>query len=190
MRDSSAMAGWLAIAIAACTLGCAGLVGRPPPPPPPVAETSSLIAEGAAAPDAAAVGTNEKQVSIASFRGKVLVLYFYPVDFASGATALAQEFREDHGKYKRLGAVVVGVSSDDVNTHKDFAAKFKLPFALLSDSSGQLARAFGVPLEGGTPKHTTFVIDRRGVVRKVWPKVRPWGGHSAEVLAAVKDAAR
>jgi thioredoxin-dependent peroxiredoxin len=165
--------------------GCAGLRARQPPPAAPVSE-APVLAEGASAPDTAARGLNDKPVRVSDFHGKVLVLYFYPVDFASGATALAQEFREDHAKFKKAGAVVVGVSTDDVNTHKDFAAKFKLPFPLLSDSGGALTRAFGVPLEGGTPKPTTFVIDRRGVIRKVWVKVNPWGGHTGEVLSAVK----
>jgi peroxiredoxin Q/BCP len=179
------MARWrTALFLCAIAPGCAAMQARQAPPPPPPA--APVLAEGAAAPDATAVGLNDKPVHVADFRGKVLVLYFYPVDFASGSTALAQEFREDHPKYKKLGAVVVGVSTDDVNTHKDFAAKFKLPFALLSDSGGALTRAFGVPLEGGTPLPTTFVIDRRGVIRKVWPKVHPWGHHSDEVLAAIK----
>jgi thioredoxin-dependent peroxiredoxin len=180
------MTGWrMAVVLLAVAPGCAAMRAQQAPPPAPVSEVT-VLAEGSPAPDATALGLNDKPVRVADYRGKVLVLYFYPVDFASGSTALAQEFREDHAKYKKLGAVVVGVSTDDVNTHKDFAAKFKLPFPLLADSGGALTRAFGVPLEGGTPRPMTFVIDRHGVIRKVWPKVHPWGHHSDEVLAAIK----
>jgi peroxiredoxin len=90
---------------------------------------------------------------------------------------------------RSLGAVVVGVSTDDVTTHAEFTRKYKIPYTLLSDKDGQLAAAFDVPLRGSTTPHATFVIDRGGTIRKVFRKVRPWG-HSAEVLAAVKDVAR
>jgi thioredoxin-dependent peroxiredoxin len=109
------------------------------------------------------------------------VVYFYPVDFGSSATAEAQEFKSDHGKYRKLGVTVVGVSTDHTSSHRDFSDRYKLPFPLLSDTDGALAKAFGVPLEAGTTRHYTFFIDRRGVIRKSWSNVRAWG-HSAEVL--------
>lgn len=169
---------------------CAGLPGRPRTQAP-VAEatpTAPAVGEGSPAPEGWAVAPNGKTVNISDFRGKVLVLYFYPVAFAAGATAQAEEFRSDHGRYRKLGAVVVGVSTDDPSTHAEFGKKYKVPYQLLSDRGGQLASAFDIQLEAGTAPHTTFVIDRGGVIRKVFRKVRPWG-HSAEVLSAVKAAA-
>ena len=173
-------------ALVALASGCAGLGARPPeaaapPPPPPVLE------EGATVPDVQATGIDEKPVRLSTFRGKPLVLFFYPVDFSSGGTAEAEEFRAEYLKYRKLGIAVVGVSTDDVSSHRDFAARYKLPFVLLSDHDGALARAFRVPLEGGTTRHYTFFIDRRGVIRKVWRNVRAWG-HPAEVLAYAKTA--
>jgi peroxiredoxin Q/BCP len=167
-------------------LSCANLMhpepaGPPPPPPAPVLEA------GAPAPDVAAVGPDEKAVKLSDYRGKPLVIYFYPVDFGASATAEAEEFKADHAHYRKLGITVVGVSTDHVSSHKDFTARYKLPFPLLSDPDGALARAFGVPLEAGTTRHYTFFIDRHGVIRKAWKNVRAWG-HSADVLAYVKTA--
>ena len=182
---------WLGIA-AALLGGCAALAKRPSAEQQAAAAAAAApvgLSEGSAAPDASALGPKGKTVRVSDFRGKVLVLYFYPVDFAAGATAQAEEFRTDHGRYRSLGAVVVGVSTDDVTTHAEFTRKYKIPYPLLSDKDGQLAAAFEVPLRGNTTPHATFVIDRGGTVRKVFRKVRPWG-HSAEVLAAVKEVAR
>ena len=113
------------------------------------------------------------------------MVYFYPLDYAAGASAEAEEFGADYPKYRKLGASIVGISTDEPGTHKEFAARHKLPYPLLSDRGGEVARAFGIPLTGGATRHATFVVDRRGVVRKVWPRVRPWG-HSAEVLSALR----
>jgi peroxiredoxin Q/BCP len=174
-------------AVVAASLGCAQLgVGRQAPPPP-LPPPPPALEEGAAAPDVAAVGTEEKPVRVSDYRGKALVLYFYPVDFSSSGTAAAEEFKADLGKYRKLGVHVVGVSSDHVSIHRDFAKRYKIPFPLLSDQSGQMARAFGVPVEGGTTRHYTFFIDKGGVIRKVWRNVRAWG-HSAEVLAHIRGA--
>jgi thioredoxin-dependent peroxiredoxin len=148
--------------------------------------TESMLREGTAMPDVAGTAASGKTVRLQQLRGKVVVLCFYPMDFAVGATALVQELESDQAKYKRLGAVVVAISADDPQSHRAFAEKHKLSFLLLADTRGEMARAFGVPLEGGVPRHGTFVVDRGGTIRKVWRKVRPWG-HSAEVLAAVKD---
>jgi thioredoxin-dependent peroxiredoxin len=157
----------------------------------PVAAPSgvdAMLSEGTAAPDVSALGMRSKPVHLSEFRGKLLVLFFYPMDFAAGATAEVKEFRDDQAKYNRLGVATVGVSMDDVDTHREFAQKNKLPFPLLSDVGGELARAFRVPVEGGTPRHATFLVDRGGVIRHVWKKVRPWG-HSAEVLSVVQAIA-
>ena len=148
-----------------------------------------MLAEGSPAPDAGALDAQGKPVRLAQFRGKLLVLYFYPMDFAAGSTAQAKEFAADLDLFKRTGAVVVGVSTDHPTVHADFAEKNRLRFPLLSDADGSMARSFGVTLTGHTAPHVTFLIDRDGVIRKVWRKVRPWG-HSEQVLAATRAIAR
>jgi peroxiredoxin Q/BCP len=173
----------IALALAGLS-SCAGLGAESAAPAPPPLPT---LDEGTAAPDTAATNTADKLVHLSDFRGKPLLLYFYPVDFGSSGTAEAEEFKADHARYRALGVTVVGVSTDEVNTHRDFTSRFKLPFPLLSDTGGALARAFRIPLEGGTTRHYTFLIDRRGVIRKVWRNVRAWG-HSAEVLAYLRTA--
>jgi peroxiredoxin Q/BCP len=183
-------AGRLAALVSLTSLSaCPGLTGARTEPIPAAAPVAPTLDEGAAAPDGSAVGPTDKIVRISDFRGKPLILYFYPVDFGSSATAEAEEFKSDHARYKKLGVSVVGVSTDDVNSHRDFAARFKLPFLLLSDHEGALARAFGVPLEAGTTRHYTFFVDRHGVIRKVWRNVRAWG-HSSDVLTFAKTAAK
>jgi peroxiredoxin Q/BCP len=179
LRSSPAL--FLALAgLASCAgLGAAAPADVPPPPP--------TLDEGAPAPDVAATNTADKLVHLSDFHGKPLLLFFYPVDFGSSGTAEAEEFKADHARYRALGVNVVGVSTDEVTSHRDFIARYKLPFPLLSDGGGTLARAFRVPLEGGTTRHYTFLIDRRGVIRKVWRNVRAWG-HSAEVLAYLHAA--
>jgi thioredoxin-dependent peroxiredoxin len=173
------------ILAALASLSCAALGRREPPPPPPAPPAAPVLDEGAAAPEVTAIGPGDKQVRLSDFRGKSLVVYFYPVDFGSSATAQAEEFKADHGKYRKLGVTVVGVSTDHTSSHRDFSERFKIPFLLLSDPQGELARAFGVPLEAGTTRHYTFFIDRRGVIKKSWKNVRAWG-HSAEVLGYIK----
>jgi peroxiredoxin Q/BCP len=175
--------------VAPLLLLLAGCVPRPSavaiePAPPDDAPTA--IAEGSTLPAASGLDRDGKPVTLGSFHSRLVVVYFYPLDFASGATAEAQEFRDDQAKYRKLGATIVGVSTDEPRTHREFAAKLKIPYPLLSDPSGELAGAFGIPLRGGTTRHATFIVDRHGVVRKAWPHVRPWG-HSAEVLAALRD---
>ena len=178
--------GLLVIWIGLAVPGCAAPAAPPAPVAAPPDDLSQLLPEGASAPDVAALDRSGKSRSLTQFRGKPVVLYFYPMDFAAGASAEADEFGADFAKYRRLGANIVGVSTDQPQVHRDFAEKFKLPYPLLSDPNGDLARAFGVPLQAGTIRHATFLIDRRGVIRKVWPKVRPWG-HSREVLEALKQ---
>jgi thioredoxin-dependent peroxiredoxin len=171
-------------------VGCAGLRRHPAPasaPAPAVDEGAQILGEGTPAPEVSALDDKGNPVPLSRYRGKLLVLYFYPMDFAAGATAQANEFREDFSKYRGLGATVVGVSMDDPETHRQFAERYKLPFPLLSDPQGEVARAFGVPITASTTRHVTFIVDKSGVIRTVWRKVHPWG-HSAQVLSALKQS--
>ena len=132
------------------------------------------------------------KISLASFKGKPVVLYFYPRDDTSGCTVEACEFRDAWAEVKKTGAVVLGVSPDGVASHQKFRKKFSLPFPLLADTDHAVAAAYGAWGEKsmyGRKYHgilrTTYVIDPAGSVVRVFEKVKP-KGHAAEVLAAVK----
>jgi len=124
------------------------------------------------------------QVSLDQFKGKWVVLYFYPKDFTSGCTLEAHNFQRDIDKYTQKNAVILGVSVDDVNSHKGFCAKEGLNFKLLADSSHAVVQKYGSIMEynGMTlAARNTFLIDPSGVIRKVYRKVNPQS-HSEEVL--------
>ncbi|MCL6643478.1 MAG: thioredoxin-dependent thiol peroxidase [Dehalococcoidia bacterium] len=130
-----------------------------------------------------------KLVSLADFKGKWVVLYFYPKDDTPGCTKEACSFRDSHAALQAKGAVVLGVSGDSSTSHRKFADKYGLPFPLLADTDHAVARAYGA---WGTKKmygkeyegliRSTVVIDPEGKVAKTWPKVKP-DAHGAEVLA-------
>jgi peroxiredoxin Q/BCP len=132
--------------------------------------------------------TNEgKQVSLNDFKGKWVVLYFYPKDFTSGCTLEAHNFQRDLAKYQAANAVILGVSVDTAESHKDFCAKEGLNFKLLSDSDAKVSDQYGSTMEYNGAKlsaRNTFIIDPQGKIAKVFEKVNP-GGHSEEVLAAL-----
>ncbi len=149
------------------------------------------LKEGDEAPGFTALTTGGGQVSLSDFKGKHVVLYFYPRDDTSGCTKEACAFRDEFAAFLRKGAVVLGVSVDAVKSHDKFAAKFKLPFPLLADEDKQIVQAYGVWGEKtfmgrkfmGTHR-VTFLIGQDGRVKKIWPKVKP-EEHAAEVLAAL-----
>jgi peroxiredoxin Q/BCP len=129
------------------------------------------------------------QVSLDQFKGKWIVLYFYPKDFTSGCTVEAHNFQRDIDKYAQKNAVILGVSVDDVNSHKSFCAKEGLNFKLLADSSHTVVQKYGSIMEynGMTlAARNTFLIDPTGMIRKVYLKVDPQG-HSTEVLADLQQ---
>jgi peroxiredoxin Q/BCP len=144
-------------------------------------------AVGSAAPDFS-LNTNEgNQAALKSFRGKWVVLYFYPKDFTSGCTLEAHNFQTDLPKYQALNAVILGVSVDTAESHKSFCAKEGLAFKLLSDTDTKVSDAYGSLMEYNGMKlsaRNTFIIDPQGKIAKVFLKVSP-GGHSAEVLSAL-----
>jgi thioredoxin-dependent peroxiredoxin len=155
-----------------------------PAPPPTAGEGRGLLAAGDEAPRIEAVAHNGERVSLADYKGNPVVVYFYPKDDTPGCTAEAHGFRDDHAELTKLGAVVIGVSTDDDASHRAFAEKHQLPFLLLPDTDHRIANAFGVPLSNGRAKRVTFLIDAQGRVAKVFPEVSP-KAHAAEVRAAI-----
>ena len=142
-------------------------------------------AEGTQAPTFTLPNQEGASVSLDQFKGKWVVLYFYPKDFTSGCTVEAHNFQRDIDKYTQANAVVVGVSVDTVDSHKGFCAKEGLNFKLLADPDHKVVQQYGSIMEynGMTlAARNTFLIDPSGVIRKVYVKVSPQG-HSEEVLA-------
>jgi peroxiredoxin Q/BCP len=173
---------WLGLLclLAAVFAGCA----KSEQPQGSAAAPQGLLAEGVAAPSFDSTAHTGEHVSLASLRGKPVVLYFYPKDDTSGCTKEASEIRDAWQEFQKAGAVVLGVSTDDAASHVAFADKYKLPFLLLPDTGGTIAKAYGVPLRLGMVKRVTFIIDRQGKIAKVFPDVNP-AGHASEILAAL-----
>ena len=149
------------------------------------------LKEGDKAPGFTATTNGGGQVSLSDFKGKWVVLYFYPRDDTPGCTKEACGFRDHFAALKKKGVEVLGVSVDPVQSHEKFIAKFKLPFTLVADEDKRIVEAYGVWGEKvfmgrkyyGTHR-VTFLINPRGVIRKIWPKVKP-EEHAQEVLAAM-----
>ncbi len=132
------------------------------------------------------------RIKLADFKGKPLVLYFYPKDDTSGCTTEAKGFAEASAAFAQAGAAVVGVSRDSVASHDKFKTKYALNFTLGSDESGAVVEAYGVWVEKSMYgrkymgiDRSTFLIDRHGKIARVWRKVKV-PGHVAEVLAATQ----
>ncbi len=151
-----------------------------------------MIEVGAQAPDFTLRDAQGNAVSLKDYRGKKVVLYFYPRDNTPGCTREACAFREAHGQFQAQNAVVLGVSRDSEASHQKFAEKYNLPFTLLSDPEHTVLEAYGA---WGEKKNygkvsmgairSTVVIDENGVVEKVYAKVKP-DTHPAEVLSALQ----
>ena len=141
------------------------------------------VVEGNPAPDFTLNSQESKPVSLRDFKGKWVVLYFYPKDFTSGCTVEAHNFQRDLAEYESRNAVIVGISVQDENTHEKFCTKEGLHFKLLADTKKAVSSTYGsvMPLIGLSKRHT-FLIDPQGVVRKIYLDVNP-GKHSQEVLA-------
>jgi thioredoxin-dependent peroxiredoxin len=150
---------------------------------------------GDQAPDFKLQDQNGNDVKLSQFRGKNVVLYFYPKDDTPGCTREACDFRDEHSALRGAGAVVLGVSPDDIKSHQKFATKFSLPFPLLADTERQVCEAYGVwgekSLYGRTfmgVTRATFLIDPQGKVSRSWPKVKVQG-HVQEILQLLKGGA-
>jgi peroxiredoxin Q/BCP len=152
-----------------------------------------MIEEGKKAPDFKLKNQDGKTISLKDFKGKNVVLYFYPKDNTSGCTKEACNFRDEFPKFKNVDAVILGVSPDSVASHKKFAEKYDLPFNLLSDEEKNVLEDYGVWQEKSMygrkymgVVRTTVVIDANGKIRKIFPKVKV-EGHNREVLEALKN---
>ena len=143
---------------------------------------------GDTAPDFSLMDDKGRLVSLKEFLGKkVVVLYFYPKDLPLGCTAEACSFRDNYKLYEDRGAVVIGVSLDSVESHSKFSQKYNLPFAILSDKSKEVARAYGALGIGGLlAKRWTFIIDKEGKIAHIFTKVDV-RRHSEEVLKALEE---
>lgn len=151
-----------------------------------------MIEAGKKAPAFSLEDQHGQTVKLSALAGKVVVLYFYPKDDTPGCTTEACSFRDEHTKLQKAGAVVLGVSPDDVKRHAKFAAKYELPFSLLADTEHAVAERYGAWGEKSLYGRkfmgilrSTFLIGKDGKVARVWPKVRP-AGHAEEVLEAIK----
>lgn len=153
----------------------------------PVSAVSELPAVGSNAPAFTLTNNEGKQVSLADFKGKWVVLYFYPKDFTQGCTIEARNFQRDLAKYEAANAVILGVSVDSAESHKEFCAKEGLNFKLLADTEAKISTQYGSVMEYQGNKlsaRNTFIIDPNGKIAKVFEKVKVQT-HSEEVLAAL-----
>lgn len=155
-----------------------------------MATASLLPVIGKPAPDFTLPSSTGEMVSLKSFKNKkTVVLYFYPKDDTPGCTKEACGFRDLTAEFDKVGAVILGVSNDPVDSHVKFREKFKLPFELLADEDAAVSKAFGVykkkNLYGKSYmgiERTTFIVDRTGRIAQIYPKVKV-EGHVADVLA-------
>lgn len=150
-----------------------------------------MLREGDFAPDFHLQSTEDRAVSLSEYRGRWVLLYFYPKDMTPGCTQEACSFRDDFSEYSTKNIIVLGVSRDSIEDHDRFVQKYELPFLLLSDESGELCEIYGVWKEKkmygksymGIDR-TSFLIDPDGKIKKIFQKVQV-KGHSQEVLSLV-----
>ena len=139
-----------------------------------------MLQQGTKAPDFSLPDKDNHPVSLSDFKGKKVILYFYPKDNTKGCTTQACTFRDAYSEFEALGAVVIGVSKDSTRSHTNFASKYELPFLLLSDPKTQVIQAYDVWKEkkmyGKTymgSVRTTYIIDEAGMIEKVYEIVKP-----------------
>ena len=147
-----------------------------------------MISEGDLVPKFEAIDANGTKVKSTDFKGKKHVIYFYPKDFTPGCTIEADEFSKDYKKFQKEAIEIIGISPDDMNSHKKFCDKMGIKFSLLADSDKEISQKFGV---WGEKKfmgreymgvfRSTFLVNEKGKIFKIYPKVKP-SGHSKEVL--------
>lgn len=148
-----------------------------------------LPAAGTAAPDFSLNSEDGRQISLKDYRGKWVVLYFYPKDFTTGCTIEAHNFQRDQAEYARRNAVILGVSLDSAESHKNFCAEEGLNFKLLADTQHQVSKQYGSLMNFGIAQisaRNTFLIDPQGNIARAFSSVNP-SRHSAEMLAAIDE---
>ena len=150
-----------------------------------------MLNVGDKAPDFSGVDENGKKFALKDFKGKKVVLYFYPKDNTTGCTTEACDFRDSYSRIKRKGVVLLGVSPDSEKSHQKFIDKYDLPFPLIADTEKTIANAYGVWQEKSMygrkymgMVRSTFIIDEKGKLIAVFPKVKV-AGHVDEVLEAI-----
>ncbi|MGO8763636.1 MAG: thioredoxin-dependent thiol peroxidase [Limisphaerales bacterium] len=154
-------------------------------------EIELKLKEGDPAPEFTAATSGGGKVSLADYKGRNVILYFYPKDDTPGCTKEACGFRDGFADFKKHGAVILGVSTDSGKSHDKFVEKYKLPFVLLADEDKKIVEAYGVWGEKtfmgrkylGTLR-VTFLIGPDGHIKRIWRQVKP-DEHAAEVLAAL-----
>jgi len=154
-----------------------------------VGAAGNLPEVGQTAPDFQLKSNEGKEVSLNDYRGKWVVLYFYPKDFTSGCTIEARNFQRDLPSYEKANSVILGVSVDTAESHQDFCAKEGLAFKLLADTESKVSDSYGSVMEYQGKKlsaRNTFIIDPEGKVAKVFTGVKV-AKHSEEVLAALAE---
>jgi peroxiredoxin Q/BCP len=143
------------------------------------------LKEGDMAPELELTLQSGKKLALSSLRGKFVAVYFYPKDDTPGCTVEAQGIRDRWEDLAAANVTVLGVSLQDASSHQQFIDKYKLPFDLVVDSGGAVAKAFRVPVRGEYASRQTFLVGPDGRLKKIWFEVKP-NGHAAEILAAAK----
>jgi peroxiredoxin Q/BCP len=152
-----------------------------------------MLSVGDTVPEFSLKDAEGKIVKKSDLKGKKYVVYFYPKDFTPGCTTEAAEFSRDYKKFKSAGIEIIGISPDDVESHKKFGEKMEVPFILLADTETEIAKKFGVwgkkqfmGREYMGVNRTTFLVDEKGKIFMVFEKVKA-AGHAQEVLEAFKN---
>jgi thioredoxin-dependent peroxiredoxin len=152
-----------------------------------------MIKEGDVVPKFELLDADGKNVKSSDFKGKKFVIYFYPKDFTPGCTIEADEFSKNYNKFKKAGIEIIGISKDDIDSHKKFCEKMKIPFVLLADTKTEVAKKFGVWAKKNFMGkeymgivRSTFLVDEKGKIFKAYPKVKA-AGHAKEVLQVFRN---
>ncbi|WP_437673533.1 peroxiredoxin [Sorangium sp. So ce131] len=183
----------IALAALALAAGCqeapsasGGSAEKPAATGSPGAEQAAALKPGDAAPDITFTLHDGKEVKLSSLKGKQVLVYFYPKDDTPGCTIQAKGLRDGWADLQAAGVEAYGVSRQDAQSHQAFIEKYELPFPLVVDQDGAVARAFRVPLRSDLAARQSFLIGKDGTIKQVWLEVDP-KEHAAAILAAAKS---